>query len=298
MNEFANLPIAFDSQFRLLMGDMGIPSMTLLFGAYVLIFIFVVFFTLLNFFLAIIIDSYAKVIDIIGNSVVEQNVVVDVYCVCKFSMTRHARGWPSRQALIQKIIAIRDMDNDNMDDADGEDSFIPIGVKHFREHGVFPEGQEENALSLIRYYLDMIPALHPGDIDEPPTLVHQVEQHAATTLKSILNDYNDSMGEKEPAFEAAQPVVPNSSAMKVVPIEVASTPPDAVDTAQQKANVVTDIQQQIASYAEGITALTQALTQSQSPEAAAKQLLEVQRRIGKSLETSQSSGSKSTNVVV
>ena len=78
--------MAMDTQFRLLMGDWGIPNFSVLFGGYAIIFIFVVFFTLLNFFLAIIVDSYAKVTEKVGESLIEQNVILDVWSVCKFSL--------------------------------------------------------------------------------------------------------------------------------------------------------------------------------------------------------------------
>merc|ERR1712139_331390 len=73
-----------------------------------------------NFFLAIIIDTYAAVKEKVKESVVEKSLVADLKDVLIYPLRRILRGWPHRHKLILHLIQenpitggrVMDLDND------------------------------------------------------------------------------------------------------------------------------------------------------------------------------------------
>lgn len=74
-----------------------------LFAIYVIIFIFVVWGSLLNLFLAIIVEAYGKVRQAVEDFEVVGNIFADVFDIAKYHAQSLYWRWPSRTALLSKI---------------------------------------------------------------------------------------------------------------------------------------------------------------------------------------------------
>eukprot|EP00392_Amoebophrya_sp_AT5.2_P012938 g13045.t1 len=144
--KFASFTDSFITQFEMLMGeypwplswgdaDGRVPSTPLtpespldqnytLFHTYLQIYSLVVFFILLNFLLAIIVDSYASVKEMVNVSVVECNILTDMLALILYPILRLVKKWPDRGHLIRKLLAL-DVNFDFInDEEEAEDSVV------------------------------------------------------------------------------------------------------------------------------------------------------------------------------
>uniref|UniRef100_A0A0G4IDD9 Polycystin cation channel PKD1/PKD2 domain-containing protein n=1 Tax=Chromera velia CCMP2878 TaxID=1169474 RepID=A0A0G4IDD9_9ALVE len=97
IKEFASFGQACYTQFRMVLGDWAFPvdRGDAFLYIYMVAFALVIFFILLNFFLAIIIDAYAEVKKHVEDSLVEKNLMVDMWDLAAYSMLA------SRQRLVK-----------------------------------------------------------------------------------------------------------------------------------------------------------------------------------------------------
>merc|ERR1712194_876445 len=80
MVEFGGIGVSLFTQFRYLFGEWELPGegFSYVLGVYCILFFVMVFSLLLNFFLAIVIDSYSAVKDKVSECVIENSVFFDI----------------------------------------------------------------------------------------------------------------------------------------------------------------------------------------------------------------------------
>eukprot|EP00397_Hematodinium_sp_SG-2012_P013439 GEMP01013645.1.p1 GENE.GEMP01013645.1~~GEMP01013645.1.p1 ORF type:complete len:845 (+),score=143.03 GEMP01013645.1:378-2537(+) len=176
LEEYENLYVGTITQYRMIIGEFPWDVMErapnpVLFFVYLIIFGLVVFFLLLNFFLAIVVDSYALVKEQVNASVVERLVFVDVVAVFLYPFLALTKRWPGRHKLLDEIlIGDLDMDNKNDEEQDGDTVVCtPQALVYCKI-----VGNMQQARSLMRYYLYVCPDLHIDAEDEVPELEHQI----------------------------------------------------------------------------------------------------------------------------
>ena len=99
MEAFATLSGTFYTQCRMVIGDWPFSNQTpgIAYTTYLVAYTVIVFITLLNFLLAVVVDAYAKVTSATQEIVVEKDLLHDIYVSYKYFLYRFgSRQWPSR----------------------------------------------------------------------------------------------------------------------------------------------------------------------------------------------------------
>merc|ERR1719203_1141736 len=100
--------------------DSGFRNVT--FGLYCIIYFLMVFSLLLNFFLAIVIDSYSNVKDAVKDCQIESNVLWDIMATIIYPVWACFRKWPQREVLLRELMKA-DLDRDGKNDEDQENNW-------------------------------------------------------------------------------------------------------------------------------------------------------------------------------
>eukprot|EP00397_Hematodinium_sp_SG-2012_P003500 GEMP01003508.1.p1 GENE.GEMP01003508.1~~GEMP01003508.1.p1 ORF type:complete len:671 (+),score=161.93 GEMP01003508.1:1668-3680(+) len=176
MPEFNNVESAMYAQFRMIFDDFPFdqiqraPNRTL-FLLYMFTFAFFVFFLLLNFFLAIVIDSYAAIKERVERSKVERSFPLDIGVVFIYPVLALLFGWPQCHKLLEEIL-LGDMDMDDGNDEDQEDNLVVCTPQALVYCKILPK--MEQARSLMHFYIRICPDLHVDAADAEPELEHEV----------------------------------------------------------------------------------------------------------------------------
>lgn len=161
MPDFASLQIACYTQFRMIVGEFNLPSgknsgTIASIAVYYIIYFLMVFSLLLNFFLAIVIDSYSNVKEAVKGCKVESNVLWDLFATIAYPVVATYRGWPSRVTLVHRLMR-KDMDEDGINDEE-EEEFVeaPVTAELLEKFGILSIKAAE---SLMQHYHYMCPSL-------------------------------------------------------------------------------------------------------------------------------------------
>jgi len=182
------------------------PSMLELF--YTIAFVCVIFIIMVNtFLLAVVVAAYDGVATAIKDSVVEQNVFLDVIQSFQYFYFRFSPKWkwPDR-ALLVSALAAEDFDEDNQYDGharneelyqDGLDARIEVTVTRLVNLKNLHTGQnffrdEFTAKDWVDYYLWITPCVGFGyETAKPPMLMHQQDEVNMTKLAWITSQMID-----------------------------------------------------------------------------------------------------------
>jgi len=170
--DFGNFWTACYTQFRMLVGEFQMPTgensgFDITFGFYTIVYFVVVLSLLLNFFLAIVVDSYSNVKDAIVHCKVENNVIWDVLATFSFPVLAFIHGWPQRGTILEKVLRA-DIDQDFNNDEDQFD--LPVRVEDMEKFGIIT-GKDRAAL-FFKHYHRICPALDFDHEDKDSTLEH------------------------------------------------------------------------------------------------------------------------------
>ncbi|CAD7939844.1 unnamed protein product [Amoebophrya sp. A120] len=182
--KFASFMDSFITQFEMLMGEYPWPESTLdqnfgLFFSYLNIYSLVVFFILLNFLLAIIVDSYASVKEMVNTCEVECNILTDIVALLCYPYMRVVYQWPERGELIRKLLAL-DVNFDFINDEEEEEDSVAVTESALVRGKVFPSAVR--ARQFLNYYLFLAPALDVDREEDAGALEHQRKLRALRNL--------------------------------------------------------------------------------------------------------------------
>ena len=115
--EFSDIPVSLETQFMIITGG-SFPFQA--FGTksssvevlYLLSYALIVFFFLTNFFLAIVVDGYAKVSQAVQDNDAENSIVLDIYDVIQGMIQQWKNRWPSPRLVLQYILHDQGFDSD------------------------------------------------------------------------------------------------------------------------------------------------------------------------------------------
>lgn len=133
--EFASISHALYTQVRMVIGDFPFPDATEAlregsFLIYLLIYIFLIFFTLMNFFLGIIVDTYAEIKALVVLSEVENTVFMDYFSVILYEFYYRTRAaWPHRKDVIRELLSA-DMDDDGVNDEEQAANVVVVNEQN------------------------------------------------------------------------------------------------------------------------------------------------------------------------
>lgn len=184
MAEYGTLNMAIYKQFDMLLGGFSLPDtgFELLFGMYSVIYFFVVFSLLLNFFLAIVVDSYAEVKKSVDDSVIENAIHSDLWYTFTYPLYAIVYGWPNRNQIITRLLNF-DADKDGVNDEEA-DAVIPVSPTVLVDAGICKN--EKVATSLLKHYMKVCPALDAQwGGDDGVKLEHQKRLESLVNLDAI-----------------------------------------------------------------------------------------------------------------
>ncbi|CAD7965144.1 unnamed protein product [Amoebophrya sp. A25] len=182
--KFASFSDSVITQFEMLMGEYPWPESQTdqdfgLFFSYLNIYSLVVFFILLNFLLAIIVDSYASVKEAVNTCVIECNIFTDLVALTAYPVMQMIYKWPERGYLIRKLLAL-DVNFDFVNDEEEEGDSVVITSHALVKGKVFED--EDAAQRFLNYYLFFAPALDANADEEEGSLEHQRKLRALRNL--------------------------------------------------------------------------------------------------------------------
>jgi hypothetical protein len=166
MEAFATLSGTFYTQCRMVIGDWPFSNQTpgIAYTTYLVAYTVIVFITLLNFLLAVVVDAYAKVTTATQDLVVEKSLLYDIYFSYKYFFYRFgSRQWPSRWDVAMAIGTIDMNDDGEADLAQAADN-VPLPAQFFtglrapfKDRLLFAD--YEMAKAWVEYYVDVVPEL-------------------------------------------------------------------------------------------------------------------------------------------
>eukprot|EP00397_Hematodinium_sp_SG-2012_P000318 GEMP01000318.1.p1 GENE.GEMP01000318.1~~GEMP01000318.1.p1 ORF type:complete len:2216 (+),score=332.21 GEMP01000318.1:335-6649(+) len=178
------------SQFNMIIGEYPmdpVVELQSLYVAYLFVFCVVMFLIIMNFFLAIIIDSYSAIKQQVNECRVAQNFLSDVYFTLVFPYHQWAHKWPSRWQLIDMLLRA-DIDGNNINDE--EQSFaVSVAPQDLVKQEIIPD--LDGAIALITHYLDVSPALASAklnDKNDSPVLEHHIVLKRLLRLDLVSHD--------------------------------------------------------------------------------------------------------------
>jgi len=166
----ATLTAAANAQYDAMLGppgNLGLSGASGEFAAYGLLFWVVVFFFMINFIFAIIVDSYAKVVEKIEEQVTEQDIIRDVIGVLQYQWLQRVHRWPPVTKIIDCIDKL-------------EPELKKIGFAQLKEFHIFRNQQAVSAW--LNFYYGYL-FLDPQDVPSgKPSVVDydQVTERAAS----------------------------------------------------------------------------------------------------------------------
>eukprot|EP00449_Zooxanthella_nutricula_P048076 CAMPEP_0198596524 /NCGR_PEP_ID=MMETSP1462-20131121/143287_1 /TAXON_ID=1333877 /ORGANISM="Brandtodinium nutriculum, Strain RCC3387" /LENGTH=890 /DNA_ID=CAMNT_0044328165 /DNA_START=10 /DNA_END=2679 /DNA_ORIENTATION=+ len=145
---FATVGIALGSQTKMLFGEWIYADnaddltgvMVAMYWIYALTFMLLLLYTLLNFFLAIVVDAFVQVKTHIAVQTFEQNVCLDIFDLLRSGVQYRSRSWPARSTLLKAI----DDAIENTPPPDPEDAEDRIWTVQ-KLHGVLPDAMKDPA---------------------------------------------------------------------------------------------------------------------------------------------------------
>ncbi len=182
--KFQNINTAMVTQFEMLVGEYPWPESDLeqnfqSFLSYLVIYALVIFIILMNFLLAIVVDSYAKVKEEVKECVIECSIMVDVIALLIYPWFQLFLGWPSRSHLIRKLLAL-DVNFDFVNDEEEAPDSVLITEEALVKGHIFPS--RRRATHFMRYFLYLAPELNANKPEEPGSLEHQRKFSALRNL--------------------------------------------------------------------------------------------------------------------
>eukprot|EP00397_Hematodinium_sp_SG-2012_P002685 GEMP01002693.1.p1 GENE.GEMP01002693.1~~GEMP01002693.1.p1 ORF type:complete len:1251 (+),score=194.05 GEMP01002693.1:508-3753(+) len=178
------------SQFNMIIGEYPmdpVVELQSLYVAYLFVFCVVMFLIIMNFFLAILIDSYSAIKDQVNECRVAQNFLSDVYFTLAFPYHQWAHKWPSRWQLIDMLLRA-DVDGNNINDE--EQSFaVSVAPQDLVEQEIIPD--LDSATALITHYLDVSPDLagaKKNNKNDTPVLEHHIVLKRLLQLDLVSHD--------------------------------------------------------------------------------------------------------------
>jgi len=190
LSEFSSVFEGSVSQYRMLIGDFPFDQRETLSGEqflyflYIVVFSLAVFFFLLNFFLAIVVDSYAAVKEQVTKSVVERMVLLDIMYLGVFQVFHIIFSWPNRTKLLDTML-MADMDMDMKDDEEQEADTVVCTPQALVFNHITKD--LKTARSLMGFYLWVCPDLHIEAEEDNPELEHQTSFKRIRKLDILLH---------------------------------------------------------------------------------------------------------------
>eukprot|EP00929_Paragymnodinium_shiwhaense_P105520 TRINITY_DN70579_c0_g1_i1.p1 TRINITY_DN70579_c0_g1~~TRINITY_DN70579_c0_g1_i1.p1 ORF type:complete len:2764 (-),score=583.45 TRINITY_DN70579_c0_g1_i1:26-8317(-) len=172
MKEFRSMSMAAYTQFGMLVGEFILPEegFTTSYAIYCIIFFVLVFTLLTNFFLALVVDSYAEVKEQVKMCKIVNSLGWDIMATFLYPIRARIRGWPQRGEMLKRLLKA-DLDGDDQNDEhDNED--VHFGVKDLVRSGV-TEGSVVRAQSMMSHYMFVCPSIEVGYDPSVPLLEHQ-----------------------------------------------------------------------------------------------------------------------------
>eukprot|EP00446_Apocalathium_sp_SHHI-4_P007564 CAMPEP_0177154112 /NCGR_PEP_ID=MMETSP0367-20130122/1461_1 /TAXON_ID=447022 ORGANISM="Scrippsiella hangoei-like, Strain SHHI-4" /NCGR_SAMPLE_ID=MMETSP0367 /ASSEMBLY_ACC=CAM_ASM_000362 /LENGTH=172 /DNA_ID=CAMNT_0018599361 /DNA_START=17 /DNA_END=532 /DNA_ORIENTATION=+ len=120
----------------------------LVWGLWCITYFIMVFSLLLNFFLAIVVDSYSNVKEAVKSCQIERDIVWDVFAAFTYPLFAFLNGLPQRGKLIAGLIRA-DLDQDGKNDEEGA-SNIPVTAEMLDKFDIVKS--KKKARSLFKFY--------------------------------------------------------------------------------------------------------------------------------------------------
>jgi len=195
--DFGDFQTSLYTQFRMIVGEFNLPTdedsgFKFTFGLYAIIYFLMVFSLLLNFFLAIVIDSYANVKDSVKDCKVENSVAWDIPAAFAYPMIAMIRGWPQRPKFVKQLMRT-DMNQDGQNDED-EVNGVAITAESLVRFGFMKN--INSALAFMRYYEYTCPAIGLNWQEKAMQLDHKKAVQKANILDKV---YFEVKGESKTA---------------------------------------------------------------------------------------------------
>jgi hypothetical protein len=163
-------------------------TMTVMYWLYAFTFGMTMFFTLLNFFLAIIIDAFAEVkSDIELVWLTEQSFPMDVYSIIKTQSTSVIQRWPPKKALIKALQAKVEPDTGKKGWLDGLPTPDPEEKKEVNKNGKVVMGVDA-ILEVVQHY-------RPGPDGE--RLLARILAHYSEIVPNLIRRTKPVQGEED-----------------------------------------------------------------------------------------------------
>eukprot|EP00386_Alphamonas_edax_P010345 GDKI01033488.1.p1 GENE.GDKI01033488.1~~GDKI01033488.1.p1 ORF type:complete len:464 (+),score=113.31 GDKI01033488.1:1-1392(+) len=192
---------------KMLLGDYDWPDKQadVFFMIHHITFVIVVFFILLNFFLAIIVDAFGTVKSGVEDCVVEQNIVLDVYDIFfRKAIMAYRYGWPDTEQVLLEV------------DRDIQDNWFT--VNELAGLQCFNSTHAHVADMFFKYYRNHFDSMHKEDEEEEEKddkaddsdvkSTHEIEDDkkeiAHTTLAEKFNNINDNTRTRANAHTSMQ----------------------------------------------------------------------------------------------
>jgi len=184
--DFRDFGTAMYTQFRMLVGEFNMDTgeeagFDVMWGLWCVTYFLMVFSLLLNFFLAIVVDSYANVKEAVQTCKVENDVVWDICTTFVYPILALLEGLPQRGKLINALLRA-DLDQDQKNDDDG-DQDIPVSAELLDTFGIV-KGKKQSLL-FVKYYHRVCPATDFGFEDGASELEHKALMRAAVALDGV-----------------------------------------------------------------------------------------------------------------
>lgn len=149
---FSTFAESVSSQAKMLFGewiyaanaDELFGAMSLMYWLYAMTFMLILFFTLLNFFLAIILDAFIEVKEAMNDDPTEQNFFVDCWDVLYNKWMYYHRGWPHRIDIMKALE--KDEDEEDEDDRIWRSDYLSTKLPGNLQ-------LENDLLPFLRYYV-------------------------------------------------------------------------------------------------------------------------------------------------
>jgi len=191
--DFGDFQTSMYTQFRMIVGEHDLPKgdaagFKFTYGLYAVVYFLMVFSLLLNFFLAIVIDSYSNVKDSVKHCKVENSLVWDLVFAFGYPILAPLRGWPARHRLLT-VLMRAEADAQAMGDDDKRDR-TAVQADHLVTVGLL--GDIGHARDLISFYHWVCPAV-TLNFKEPKLVL---EHEKVYKMHSVLDQvYKEVKGE-------------------------------------------------------------------------------------------------------
>jgi len=224
--DFADFGVTCYTQFRMICGEFNLEDgagagFDIIFGTYTVCYFFFSFSLLLNFFLAIVIDSYSHVIDKVKECNVEHMVIWDIPATLIYPVRALLAGYPQRGRLLKRLLR-SDLNLDGRND-EVATAVTPVTLEHLVSAKVVQSMRV--ALGVMKHYQFICPSAVIGYEEKAHGLEHQALQSRINTIDAIRGKYVS----EEDADAGANAVPPDDS-----------PPADARDSTEAELNALAE----------------------------------------------------------